>query len=121
MSKHVVCKAADLEGGHLVAGKIGRTEVVASRLPCGTLRVFAGRCPHQGANLSAGCVAGVATSDEPNVIAIERPGEVVRCPWHGFEWDLRTGLPLAPESQAGPLRLRFYEAAIEGDDVVAST
>jgi nitrite reductase/ring-hydroxylating ferredoxin subunit len=121
MPREIVCKSSEIEVGRLTSAKVGRATIVLSRLPSGEVRAFSGRCPHQGAALSAGCVAGFATADEPNLIAIERPGEVVRCPWHGFEWDMTTGLPLVPEAQLGPLRLRFYTVSVEGDDVVVTT
>jgi len=121
MTRQIVCKVSDVELGRLTSAKIGRAPLVLSRLPSGEIKAFSGRCPHQGAALSAGCIAGFATSDEPNLIAIERPGEIVRCPWHGFEWDIETGMPLVPEGQMGSLRLRFYSVEIDGDNVVVVT
>jgi nitrite reductase/ring-hydroxylating ferredoxin subunit len=44
-------------------------------------------------------------------LAEDRP--VVCCPWHGIEFDLRTGVCLADPSQ----RVRTYPALIEGEDV----
>jgi nitrite reductase/ring-hydroxylating ferredoxin subunit len=35
---------------------------------------------------------------------------VLRCPWHGFEFDLVSGAPLVESPAAMPMRLRFYAA-----------
>jgi nitrite reductase/ring-hydroxylating ferredoxin subunit len=121
MPHQFVCKLAEIETGRLKAVSIGRARIVLCRLPSGEVRAFSSRCPHQGANLAAGCIVGAPTADRPNVITVERLSEVVRCPWHGFEWDLVTGLPLVPEPARWPLRLRFYEVAIDGDNVVVKT
>jgi nitrite reductase/ring-hydroxylating ferredoxin subunit len=121
MARTIVCKISEVSTGQLTPARIGRTSIVLSRLPSGEVRAFVGRCPHQGAELSAGCVAGAPVSDCPNELAIERHAEVIRCPWHGFEWDMKSGLPLVSEPEAGPLRLHFYRVEIVGDDVVVTT
>jgi nitrite reductase (NADH) small subunit len=121
MPRTSVCKTADLEVGRLLPASVGRTPVVVTRLPSGEIRAFYGRCPHQGAALSGGCVVGRVDGGDVHSLCVGRPGEVIRCPWHGFEWDLVDGLPLAPEPGAGPMRLRFYETAVDGDDVVVLT
>ncbi|MBV9545926.1 MAG: Rieske 2Fe-2S domain-containing protein, partial [Chloroflexi bacterium] len=46
-----------------------------------------------------------------------RPGEVVRCPWHGWEYDIRTG-----QSWFDPRRVlvRRYDVSVEpGTQLVA--
>lgn len=64
------------------------------------------RCPHQGGPLCEGVQVGQLTSDEPGDYAYSRPGEIIRCPWHGWEFDLRTGASwFDPETR----RVRSYE------------
>ncbi len=41
-------------------------------------------------------------------------GEVIICPWHGLEYHVPTGRCLAYSK----IRLRRYEVAVRGDDVV---
>ena len=58
------------------------------------------RCHHEGASLARG----------------SRSGCRVRCPAHGWDFDVRTGEQLAP--QPGGSRQRAFEVAREGDDLV---
>jgi nitrite reductase/ring-hydroxylating ferredoxin subunit len=48
-------------------------------------------CPHQGAPLSAGVVVGSVTATAPGCYDYEGGRKLVRCPWHGWEYDLDTG------------------------------
>lgn len=74
------------------------------------------RCPHEGASLCAGRITGLATSDRPGRYRLEREGELLRCPWHGWEFDIRTG-----QSWCDPerMRVRSFNADVEpGDEVI---
>lgn len=52
----------------------------------------------------------MTTSGEPGTFCHSRPGEFVRCPWHSWEFDLRTG-----QSWCDPRRFRTrpYELSVE--------
>ena len=74
------------------------------------------RCPHQGAALCEGPLIGLAEADLPGDIRYTRQGEILRCPWHGWEFDIRTG-----QSYCDPKKFRVpaYEVNVEpGTSVV---
>jgi nitrite reductase (NADH) small subunit len=113
MTRHLVCRADEV-GQVLMPVKLGRGKILLTRLPSGEIRAVAGRCPHQGADLEHGCLTGYAHSDQPNVLLMERPGQILRCPWHGFEFDICSGESVADH---GKLRLRRFEVEVENGDV----
>ena len=58
---------------------------------------FAARdvCPHQAARLSDGHVEGTTLACKPGQdVRYGREGEILVCPWHGWEYDLTTGRAL---------------------------
>jgi nitrite reductase/ring-hydroxylating ferredoxin subunit len=67
-------------------------------------------CPHEGGPLCRGVLCGEVTSDMPGEYRYSRPGQILRCPWHGWEFDIRTG-----QSWFDPrkVRVRRYEVTIE--------
>jgi 3-phenylpropionate/trans-cinnamate dioxygenase ferredoxin subunit len=75
------------------------------------------RCPHQAGPLCAGNTHGFLKSGEVGEYEYSRPGEIVRCPWHGWEFDVRTG-----QSWFDPVkvRVRRYEVTVaSGTDLIA--
>ena len=121
MAKHVVCKIEELDVGKITSAKIGRSSIILSKLPSGEIRAVGGRCPHQGADLSYGCISGTTESDTLNEMTFCNFGETLRCPWHGFEFSLVDGLPTVEDATQMPMKLRFYDVKVEGSDVVVTT
>lgn len=67
------------------------------------------RCPHQGGPLCQGHQSGLLESERPGAYRYSRPGEILRCPWHGWEFDIRTG-----QSWVDPamIRVRAYDVEL---------
>ena len=65
------------------------------------------RCPHRGGSLCQGRQTGLVESDGPGNYRYSRPGEIIRCPWHGWEFDIRTG-----QSWCDPTRVRARPYAV---------
>ncbi|WP_026379225.1 Rieske (2Fe-2S) protein [Afifella pfennigii] len=119
-TRYDVCAAEEVRVGALTPVPFGRATLVLTRLPCGSLRALAGRCPHQGAALQFGCVTGLMEGECDGAIAESRAGEVLRCPWHGFEFDLASGEPVVAPPAARRMRLRFFDVSEEAGRVIVS-
>jgi 3-phenylpropionate/trans-cinnamate dioxygenase ferredoxin subunit len=67
-------------------------------------------CPHAGAQLCEGTLSGLVTSRAPGEYTYEREGEILRCPWHGWEFDVTTGRSWFDPAR---IRVRSYETTVE--------
>ncbi len=76
----------------------------------GTYYALRNRCPHQGAPLCLGRVTGMALPSAPGEYLWGREGEILRCPWHGWEFDILTGRSIF---NPHGLRVRAYDIAVE--------
>lgn len=91
MAKHVVAPAADVPPGERLRVEVAGTPVAIFNLG-GEFFGLLDRCPHMGGLLSKGVVIGLVEAPKPGCYAYSRAGEIVRCPWHGWEFDIRTGM-----------------------------
>jgi nitrite reductase (NADH) small subunit len=57
----------------------------------GGIRAIGNRCPHQGGPICRGIVTGTMAPSSANEYIYEKDGEIIRCPWHGYEFELSTG------------------------------
>jgi nitrite reductase (NADH) small subunit len=48
-------------------------------------------CPHKGAPLCHGTFNGTMLPSSPNKFEHGLEDRVIRCPWHGYEFDVTTG------------------------------
>src|SRR4029077_17389227 len=108
MPRHIVARTSDIPpGGNKVVGIDGRDIVVFH--VNGEFFALLNRCPHEGAPLEkAACVARL-TSPEPGVYKRSRVGEFLRCAWHGWEFDMRTGQSWF---DAKRFKVRSYSVAV---------
>jgi nitrite reductase/ring-hydroxylating ferredoxin subunit len=109
MAKHVVAKASEIPpGGRKIVSVAGRQIGVFNVK--GEFFALLNRCPHSGAGLCEGKIIGFAEADEPGKYRLAHPGEFLRCPWHGWEFEIRTG-----QSWFDPkkVRTRAYKASVE--------
>ncbi len=105
MERHVVAKVAELPPGSRRLVTIRGREVVVFNVE-GEYFALLDRCPHQGGSLSRGKLTGLVEASAPGEVRYSRRGEIIRCPWHGWEYDLRTG-----KSFCDPARLRVKNYA----------
>lgn len=116
MSRHVVCRVEELPPGERkIINVRGRTIGVFN--VHGTYYALLNRCPHLAAPLCKGVVTGLITGPKPYQFEFSRDGEVLRCPWHGWEFDITNG-----ESVFNPHRVKVksYEVLVETQRVEAT-
>jgi nitrite reductase (NADH) small subunit len=70
-------------------------------------------CPHQSGPLCLGKLIGLLRAADPNHLELTREGEIIRCPWHGWEFDVTNGRSVFNPHK---LRVRSYEVTIEPAD-----
>ena len=115
MSKHVVATVTELPPGTRKLVTVKGRPIAVFNLG-GEFFGLLNRCPHQGGDLCEGLVTAVVTADRPGEYRMSRHGEIIRCPWHGWEFDIRTG-----QSWCEPDRIQTKQYPVEiaaGTDLV---
>jgi nitrite reductase (NADH) small subunit len=107
--RYIVCKASELPAGE-------RKIIDANGRSIGVFNVH-GRyyalrnlCPHQLAPLCLGQVTGTTLPSKVGEYIYGREGEIVRCPWHGWEFDITTGRSIFNPHK---VRVKTYEVRVE--------
>jgi 3-phenylpropionate/trans-cinnamate dioxygenase ferredoxin subunit len=117
MTRHVVAPAREIPPGSRRIVTVEGRRIGVFNLD-GTFYALLDRCPHQGGRLCLGDAVGLVQSAEPGTYHYSRPGEFLKCPWHGWEFDIRTG-----QSWCDPrrTRVRTYAVSVEPGPYIAET
>lgn len=94
---------------------VNTLEIGVLQLSNGEFHAVRNRCPHKGAAICKGIVGGTWPPSAVGELSYEREGEVLVCPWHGYEYDIKTGRELYQEHAT---RLRKYDVAVDEGSVV---
>ena len=114
MSRHLIGPERELrEQGRRIVLLEGRS--IGLFYAHGNWFAVRNKCPHQGAELCRGTVSGTLMMTSQREFAYVMDGRILRCPWHGFEFDLATGRALAAPDR---LRVRTYAVTVEDGWVV---
>jgi nitrite reductase/ring-hydroxylating ferredoxin subunit len=107
-----VCSVAELQpGGRKIVRHRGR-EVGVFNVD-GAYYALANRCPHRGAPICLGWVRPLITCDQQRVVAVHDDANILRCPWHQWEFDMQTG----QSNVDTRMHVRTYRVETAGDDV----
>lgn len=134
MARHVIAPLQEFPPGSRRLVEVKGRSIVVFNID-GELFALANRCPHQGGSLFHGRLVGLLEAREPGCYRYSRRGEIVRCPWHGWEFDVRSGkswcepdrvrarqFPVAVASGAalveGPYVAETFAVRVEDDYVV---
>lgn len=110
--RHRIAKAADIPPGERKVLVVAGREMGIFNID-GTFYALRNICPHRGAPLCHGRLRPLMTSSGVYQVDSERDGEILKCPWHQWEFDIKTGQALFDDR----LRVRTYEARQEGDEI----
>jgi nitrite reductase/ring-hydroxylating ferredoxin subunit len=134
MAKHVIASLREFPAGSRKLVDVRGRKIAVFNIK-GEFFALANRCPHQGGGLCDGRLTGLVESGAPGEYRWSRRGEIIRCPWHGWEFDLRTGkswcepskvrarqfnVSVAPGSALveGPYVAETFPVSVEDDYVV---
>ena len=106
--------AAGFPVGRFVVMDVAGQQIGVVQLKNGELRAVRNWCPHKGAPICRGVIGGTWPPSAPGALEYGRDGEVLVCPWHGYEYDLDTGRELY---QPVPTRLRMFPVTVRDGQV----
>jgi len=74
--------------------EVGRRQIGILREANGVVHAVLNICPHKGAPVCKGPVGGTMLPSAPGELIFANDGKVLKCPWHGYEFDIETGTSL---------------------------
>lgn len=110
---HVVCSVQELPPGGRRISPLGPFGIGLFNVG-GRYYALANYCPHRGGPLCRGTVTGTTEVDEADQVRWVHDGEVIRCPWHGWEFSIATGLSLTKPVK----KVHTYPVRVEDDNLV---
>lgn len=145
--KFVVARAEEIPPGSRLIVDVGGREVGIFNIK-GSYYGMLNRCPHVGGPLCLGQLVNSVTATVPGKITLDDSQDLLTCPWHNWEFDIKTGQsywdpkhmrarPFAVNVEAGtdvaeqvdggsvgrikgPYQAETIEVSIEADYVVLS-
>jgi 3-phenylpropionate/trans-cinnamate dioxygenase ferredoxin subunit len=109
MGKHVIGRATEIPVGERRIVEVEGRSIGVFNVN-GTYYALRNTCPHQSAPLCKGKVTGTTLPSKPGEYIWARDGEIVRCPWHGWEFDITSGLSVFNPHR---LRVKTYKVTVE--------
>jgi nitrite reductase/ring-hydroxylating ferredoxin subunit len=109
MARYVVATTAEIPPGERKIVEVAGRSIGIFNVD-GEFLALRNRCPHQGGPLCEGGLSGLLVATIPGEYHYSRSGEMLHCPWHGWEFDLRTGQSWF---DPGRTRVRRYQVSVE--------
>lgn len=113
MARVAVCAESDLERDGKVLVELNGTTVLVLKVG-DQLYALRDRCPHNGGPLHLGRVGGTLVPSKPSEYVYGLEGQVIRCPWHKWEYDLVGGCSLTDRR----IRLKMYDVEVRDGEVL---
>lgn len=109
MAKHVVCRASEIPVGERKIVEIAGRSIGVFNVK-GKFYALRNSCPHELAPLCRGLVTGTTLPSQPGEYIWARDGEIIRCPWHGWEFDITNGQSIFNPHK---MRVKSYKVTVE--------
>ena len=108
MPRHIVANVDEIPPGERKVLEVDGRSIGVFNVD-GEFYAIRNRCPHQGGPVCEGYLTGFLKARIPGEYTYTRQGEILRCPWHGWEFDVKTG-----QSWIDPkkVRTRSYSAHV---------
>ena len=114
MSKreYVVCKVGEMQSGERrIIDCDGRS--VGVFFVNGSYYALHNRCPHDAASLCMGPLTGTTEFTTGETFIYKDAGYVLRCGWHGWEFDIRNG-----QAYVDPkMKAKTFSVVVHDDEV----
>ena len=104
----------DFPAGEFQVMDVDGKEIGLVRQADGTFHAVLNYCPHRGAPICRGFVSGTMLPSNPGELVYGREDQILRCPWHGFEFELETGKSAYTGSR---IKLRKFPVEVRDDAV----
>lgn len=117
MERFIVCKTSELPAGERKMIQAGGRSIGVFNAN-GRYYALRNTCPHQGAPLCLGRLTGTTLPSAPGTYVYGKEGEVLACPWHGWEFDIATGKSLFDPNRC---LVKTYDVKVEPEDVTIET
>ena len=113
-TRHCVGAIAEFEPGRIRIVEIGGRSIGVVNAGEEFFAVL-NICPHELAPVCEGALAGTVVPCEPGRPVYSLENRILRCPWHGYEYDLGNGGRAAFTDFRG--RLRLFPVTLEDGQV----
>jgi nitrite reductase/ring-hydroxylating ferredoxin subunit len=112
MTVHYVANKEDIAEGKSLIVEVGSLSIGVYNVR-GEFYALLNRCPHEGAQLCKGKICGTTLPSDVYEYEYGRVGELVRCPWHGWEFEIKTGKAIFDEK----VRTKSYKVQVDDGKV----
>jgi nitrite reductase (NADH) small subunit len=120
MTDHIVAEASDLPAGERLVVELEGREIGIFNVE-GDYYAYTNWCAHQAGPCCEGSLTGTSEAEfDDESLEVElswtKEGEILNCPWHGWEYDIKNGECL---SRSG-VKLISHQVSVEDDQIIVS-
>jgi len=117
LTKYVVATVDEIPPGERKIVRIAERSIGVFNVK-GSYYAIRNKCPHGGGPMCEGVTSGLVRSDDPGTYDYVMRGEIIRCPWHGWEFEIATGQSWLDPAKT---RVRAYSTEVESGEEMPRT